>query len=90
MFFANDFSLGGLIWFIYYVGIHALAIHYFLTAGNNPGFAKESDPDVVLQANQSNTIVDQTNSFDDDEEYIGFPIKQSDAQKRSGNSMLTK
>ena len=51
IFFANDFAVGDLIWLLYYVSMHAIAIKYFLTAGNNPGFVKESDPDVEIQAN---------------------------------------
>ena len=38
-----DFSIGNLFYVVYYVGVHALAIHYFLTAGANPGFVAMND-----------------------------------------------
>ena len=36
--FDIDFSFTNLLYVVYYVAVHALAIHYFLTAGANPGF----------------------------------------------------
>ena len=36
-------TAGGLLWLIYYIGIHYAAIHYFLTSGSNPGFVDETD-----------------------------------------------
>ena len=53
-----DFGIANLLYVVYYVGVHALAIHYFLTAGANPGF-------VALQAGHHGG----GNYDDDDEEY---------------------
>ena len=36
--FDIDFSFSNLLYVVYYFSVHALAIHYFLTAGANPGF----------------------------------------------------
>lgn len=38
-----EFSIVNLFYIFYYVGVHALAIHYFLTAGDNPGFVATQD-----------------------------------------------
>ena len=37
------FSIGNLFYVVYYVGVHAMAIHYFMTAGENPGFVALQD-----------------------------------------------
>ena len=39
--FDIDFSFTNLLYVAYYVTVHALAIHYFLTAGANPGFVDD-------------------------------------------------
>ena len=43
--FDIDFSFANLLYVAYYVTVHALAIHYFLTAGANPGYVDGEDED---------------------------------------------
>ena len=35
-------TLGDWLYVCYYIAMHALAIHFFLTAGDNPGFVEET------------------------------------------------
>eukprot|EP00354_Favella_ehrenbergii_P000547 CAMPEP_0170454420 /NCGR_PEP_ID=MMETSP0123-20130129/2675_1 /TAXON_ID=182087 /ORGANISM="Favella ehrenbergii, Strain Fehren 1" /LENGTH=58 /DNA_ID=CAMNT_0010717121 /DNA_START=224 /DNA_END=400 /DNA_ORIENTATION=+ len=39
----EDLGFGDLFYVLYYVGIHAAAIHFFLTAGADPGFVDETE-----------------------------------------------
>ena len=41
--FETEFSFANLLYVLYYIGVHGLAIHYFLTAGANPGFVALHD-----------------------------------------------
>lgn len=41
--FDAEFSFSNLLYVVYYVSVHALAIHYFLTAGAEPGFVALPD-----------------------------------------------
>ena len=46
--FAVDFSFLNILYVLYYVGIHGLAIHYFMTAGANPGFVSDTTTSAEL------------------------------------------
>ena len=35
------------LYVVYYIAVHSLAIHYFLTAGNQPGVVDEVDTQIV-------------------------------------------
>ena len=39
----EDLGFSDLLYVLYYVGIHAAAIYYFLTAGRNPGFVDDTE-----------------------------------------------
>jgi len=77
--FKNGFSLRDVLYLIYYVGIHGLAIHYFLTAGTKPGFVSDTETEIDKKAFEMLQIQHQpsghtTEDEEDDEENIGFPI----------------
>jgi len=38
----EDLGLSDLFYILYYVAIHALAIYYFMTAGEDPGYVDET------------------------------------------------
>ena len=40
--FQVDFSFVNLLYVVYYIGVHGLAIYYFMTAGGEPGFVDET------------------------------------------------
>ena len=71
--------VGDIVWLVYYIGIHYTAIHYFLTAGANPGFLDETETPKERELRHSlmggsgrREAVDSDG--DADEENIGFGI----------------
>ena len=40
--FQVDFSFVNLLYVVYFVGVHGLGIHYFMTAGDDPGFVSDT------------------------------------------------
>ena len=73
-----------------YFGLHGLAIYYFLTAGDNPGFAdaesEQSSEMLQIQRRERSEDSASTHSLpSDDEENIGYPMNRGgpELQKRS-------
>jgi hypothetical protein len=48
--FKNGFDFSDILYLIYYIGIHGLAMHYFLTAGAKPGFVSDTETEVDKKA----------------------------------------
>ena len=42
----EEFYVSDIFYLAYYVGMHGLAIYYFLTAGENPGFVEDSSIEI--------------------------------------------
>ena len=55
--FEVEVSLSNLLYVVYYVSVHALAIHYFLTAGANPGFVEIEDSDEVDESEMARKAI---------------------------------
>ena len=49
--------MSNLLYVVYYVSVHALAIHYFLTAGANPGFVEIEDSDEVDESEMARKAI---------------------------------
>ena len=43
MIFAEGTIIGDISYILYFFGIQAIAVYYFLTAGENPGFVDETE-----------------------------------------------
>ena len=55
----EDMGLSDLLYVIYYAGIHGLAIYYFLTAGENPGFVDETETESELRSRELSNLSGQ-------------------------------
>ena len=38
----EDYGFGDFLFLVVYIAVHGAAIHYFMTAGENPGFVDET------------------------------------------------
>ena len=89
----EDLGLSDLLYVVYYIGIHASAIYFFLTAGSNPGFVDETETQLDQELTEAHhrmkqIELQQTDSIelrdedDEEEENIGFSASDTDVVQR--------